>query len=140
MSTWRKPVTDRQDGNTRMRAVDMIRITENIDYLYTQLPLKGYTVSGSTISKTEWTKNDIITKAFWEELLTCIGNICAALSFTPTHVLSNAMAFDNINNVEKVIYSAYILMTDPESMSAIRHFSGELYAGDEANSGGYYGQ
>ena len=139
MSAWIQPVFDRENENARMRVADMNRITGNVDYLYTALQQAGYTVEGQTISKTSWQQNDIITVEEWAELLQCIAHLCDAVGYSPTYTLTMSMNYNNINNVELMIFTVHQLKDGWQQFTPIDHFTGDaIYAGDEANAGGYH--
>lgn len=142
---WITPVTDRADGSARMEYGDMNRITGNIAYLYDKCVEQGITIAGSRISKTEWTQNDIITVAFWTELLTCLTNARNAVGYTPAENPSDAMRYDNINNVEAISYAVYEILAAYDRLANMNHYVGDkladggyLRAGDDFNAGGRY--
>lgn len=142
---WIEPVTNRTSGSARMEYGDMNRITGNIAWLYDKCIERGITISGSRISKTSWTQNDIITVTFWTELLTCLTNAREAVGYTPSANPDNAMRFDNINMVEKITLTVYEILTAYDRMANMNHWvgdkladSGYLRAGDGFNMGGRY--
>ena len=100
MSDWITPITNRQDGTTRMTVSDMNRITGDVAWLEEN-------IAGSvTISKTTWSHNDIIDATFWAELLLHIGNL-ASMVGAQIGTLTAAMTFDNINAVERALMAIY---------------------------------
>ena len=122
-----------------MTATDMDRITGNIDYLFDYATTEGLHPAGSTVSQTRWTKNDIITKAFWEEMLGVLSNICAAAQYNPLTSPDNQMTWDNINNVETISMNLYYIIGNAGSMANINHWAGDdIYSGDPINAGGTY--
>jgi hypothetical protein len=136
---WITPVTDRTDGSAMMTATDMDRITGNIAYLFDYATQEGHAPSGSTVTKTSWTKNDIIERDFWEDMLETLANICAAVEYVPDTDPTNAMEFENINNVEQISFNLYNIIANIGRMSAINHWAGDdLFAGDPVNAGGTY--
>lgn len=142
--TWTEPVTSRSSGSERMTYQDMNRITVNLAWLYAQCGEIGIMVSGSIISKTNWIQNDIITVAEWEEILTCLGNICDAIQYTKQTEPSNSMFYTNINNVEQIELDCYGVLASYENIPNMNHYVGDKwgtayrYAGDAMNSGGRY--
>lgn len=107
MSKWITPVTNRTSGNARMTYKDMNRITGNIDYVYQALKSLGYPPAGNTVSKLEWTQNDIIDVDFWESMLSVMAAIYAALGETGPYELTNDMGWENINHVESWLFELY---------------------------------
>lgn len=139
MATWITPVTDRTDGSAMMTAVDMNRITGNIDYLFDYATAEGLSPSGSTVPKTSWTKNDIIERSFWEAMLTTLANICAAVEYVPETDPTNAMEFENINVVETISRNLYYIIQNIQYQANNNHWVGdEFYSGDPINAGGTY--
>lgn len=139
MSAWITPVTDRTDGSAMMTAVDMNRITGNIDYLFDYATAEGLSPSGSTVPKTSWTKNDIIERSTWEAMLETLSNICAAVEYVPETEPNFIMGFENINNIEQISYNLYFIIANINNMSAINHFAGDdIFVGDDINAGGTY--
>ena len=135
---WITPVTDRTSGSAMMTYEDMNRITGNIGYLYDLCRSDGITIAGSRISKTEWTQNDIITRANWSNLLTCLGNARNAVGYVATDP-TYLMTWDNINEVEKQTQAVYVIISTYDSLARINHWIGDPhYAGDAINAGGRY--
>lgn len=100
MATWTTPVTDRTDGTARMTYQDMNRITGNVAYLQEQI------YGSASISKTSWTRNDIIERSFWETMLNSLRAMAAITSVTVLR-MTNDMEFNNINNVETMSFNIY---------------------------------
>lgn len=139
MATWITPVTDRTDGTAMMTAVDMNRITGNIDYLFDYATAEGLSPSGSTVPKTSWTKNDIIERSTWEATLETLSNLCECVEYIPETEPTNGMEYENINNVEQISFNLYNIIANIGRMSAINHWAGDnLFAGDPVNAGGTY--
>lgn len=142
--TWTEPVTYRSSGSALMSYEDMNRITENLAWLYTECGEQGIPITGSIISKTVWTRNDIITVSQWAEILTCLRNVYTAVGFTPATVPDNQMIYTNINNVESIEYGCYDILAAYERIPNMNHYVGDklgtnyLYAGDPFNAGGRY--
>lgn len=109
---WITPVTNRTNGSARMTHLDMNRITGNINFLYDYLTELGFTISGPKVSKDSWTYNDIISKTFWESMLTVLSNVCAAISYTPGTSPTNAMTYQNINIIESISLAVYDFAMD----------------------------
>lgn len=107
---WIEPITDRQDGSSRMAAADMARITGNLAQLYADCQSKGITVQGDPISQTAWTENDIISVEFWGELLGCLSNLCEAVGYTPESNPTYLMTYDNVNAVETIELGCYDIL------------------------------
>ena len=136
---WVTPVTDRTDGSAMMTATDMDRITGNIAYLFDYATQEGHAPSGSTVTKTSWTINDIIERSFWEAMLTTLANICEAVEYVPETDPTNAMEFENINNVETISRNLYYIIQNIQYQANNNHWVGdEFYAGDPINAGGTY--
>lgn len=139
MAIWIEPVTNRASGSARMTYKDMNRITGNLVWLYDYLTAEGVTVSGSAYSKTNWTQNDIITVAEWNELLTCLGNVCTAIGYQPETNPTSTMSYTNINNVETIEHVCHDMATILDDLGRINHWVGDrLYSGDDFNAGGFY--
>lgn len=142
--TWTEPVTTRSSGSDRMTYEDMNRITVNLAWLYSQCVEIGLTPQGSIISKTDWTRNDIITVAEWAEILTCLTNVCNALQYTKPTDPTNVMIYANINNVERIEFDCWQILESYENIPNMNHYVGDKwgtyyrYAGDEMNTGGRY--
>lgn len=142
--TWITPVTNRSTGSDRMTYGDMTRIATNLAWLYKQCQEIGITPSGSIISKTNWSQNDIITVTEWSELLTCLMNVCNAIQYTPGESTNSQMIYTNINNVEKIELGCYEILSAYENIPNMNHYVGDKwgtfyrYAGDPMNSGGRY--
>lgn len=100
MAEWITPVTNRPDGSARMTYEDMNRITGDVAWLEEAI------LGSSTLSKTNWTRNDFITTTFWTEILTSINNMVSMVG-AASATLTNEMSFGNINNVESAILSIY---------------------------------
>lgn len=117
---WIHAVTNRQSGAARMTYEDMVRITGNINLVYDFLVDAGYTVVGQKVSKTSWTRDDIILDTFWAEMLGVLSNVCAAIEYIPQVPPNNSMWYQNINNIERIILdvfnaaSAGVLLTESE--------------------------
>ena len=135
---WITPVTDRTSGSSMMTYEDMNRITGNIGFLYDLCRSDGITIAGSRISKTSWAQNDIITRANWSNLLTCLGNARNAVGYIaadPTYL----MTWDNINEVERQTQAVYTIIEAYDNLPRINHWIGDsFYAGDPINAGGRY--
>lgn len=139
MSIWITPVTDRTDGTAMMTAVDMNRITGNIDYLFDYATAEGLSPSGSTVPKTSWTKNDIIERSTWEAMLTTLANIMAAVFYVPEVEPDYAMDWENMNNIETISYNLYNIIGSSGSQGNNNHYAGDpIFAGDDINVGGTY--
>ena len=142
--TWTEPDTHRSSGSERMTYEDMNRITVNLAWLFSQCEEIGLTPAGSIISKTDWSQNDIITVSEWTELLTCLDNVCSALSYTKPAAPTNIMNYTNINNIEEIELDCWAVLASYESIPNINHYVGDRigtsyrYAGDDFNSGGRY--
>lgn len=142
--TWTAPVTDRTDGTAMMTYGDMNRITENLAWLYSECVDRGISISGSIISKTAWTRNDIITASFWTELLACLANVCTAVNYTPQTAANNQMTFTNINIVETIERDTYEILSAYDRQPNMNHYVGDKigtdwrYCGDDFNMGGRY--
>lgn len=142
--TWQIPVTSRSSGSERMTYEDMTRITENLAWLYTECVERGISISGSIISQTAWTRNDIITVSFWAELLDCLANVCAAVSYTPQTTANSQMAYTNINIVETIERDTYEILSAYDRQPNMNHYVGDKigtnwrYCGDGFNMGGRY--
>lgn len=142
--TWITPITDRTSGLSRMQHSDMNRITGNLAWLYAECIEQGVAISGSIISKIEWTNNDIITLAEWTELLTCLTNICNAISYVPTTTPNNQMEWSNINLVETIENNCYEILASYANIPDMNHYVGDklgtewLFCGDDFNMGGRY--
>ena len=135
---WITPVTDRTSGSAMMTYEDMNRITGNIGYLYDLCQSEGITIAGSRISKTSWTQNDIITRANWSNLLTCLGNARSAVGYVATDP-TYLMTWDNINEVEKQTQAIYTIINTYDDLARINHWAGDdYYSGDAINAGGRY--
>ena len=135
---WITPVTDRTSGSAMMTYEDMIRITGNIGYLYDLCRSEGITIAGSRISKTAWTRDDIIYKSNWTNLLTCLKNARDAVGYVATDP-TYLMTWDNINEVERQTQAVYTIIEAYESLPRINHWIGDpYYAGDAINAGGRY--
>ena len=141
---WVTPVTDRTDGSAMMTYQDMDRITGNLKWLYDACVSESIPISGSAISKTSWSRNDIIDVTFWAELLDCLDNVCNAISYTPAETATDAMMWDNINVVETIERDCYDVIAAYVYMPRLNHYVGDklgtdyLYAGDDFNAGGRY--
>lgn len=136
---WVTPVTDRTDGSAMMTATDMDRITGNIAYLFDYATQEGYAPTGSTVTKTSWTINDIIERSFWEAMLTTLANICEAVEYVPETDPTNAMEYENINVVETISRNLYYIIQNIQYQANNNHWVGdEFYAGDPINAGGTY--
>lgn len=105
MATWTTPVTDRVDGSARMTYTDMNRITGNVAFLQDAI------YGAISISQTTWTYNDIIARAFWEDMLTSLREMAAIENVTVLD-MSNEMTWQNINNVETMILNMYNALGD----------------------------
>ena len=136
---WIEPVTDRQDGSSRMAAADMSRITGNLAQLYADCQSKSITVQGDPISQTAWTENDIVSVEFWGELLTCLANLREAVGYTPATDPDYMMTYDNINEVERQELAVYNIIAGHDNWQSLNHWIGDdYYAGDPINAGGRY--
>lgn len=136
---WVTPVTDRTDGSAMMTATDMDRITGNIAYLFDYATQEGHAPSGSTVTKTSWTINDIIERSFWEAMLTTLANICEAVEYVPETDPTNAMEWENINHIEDITNRIYYIIGQIGNLQGLNHWAGDdLFAGDPVNAGGTY--
>lgn len=136
---WVTPVTDRTDGSAMMTATDMDRITGNIAYLFDYATQEGHAPSGSTVTKTSWTINDIIERSFWEAMLTTLANICEAVEYVPEADPTNAMEWENINHIEDITNRIYYIIGQIGNLQGLNHWAGDdLFAGDPVNAGGTY--
>lgn len=136
---WITPVTDRTDGSAMMTATDMSRITGNIAYLFDYATQEGHAPSGSTVTKTSWTINDIIERSFWEAMLTTLSNICEAVEYVPETDPTNAMEYENINVVETISRNLYYIIQNIQYQANNNHWVGDdFYVGDPINAGGTY--
>lgn len=139
MATWTTPVTDRTDGTARTTYQDMERITGNLKWIYDNCVSEGIPISGSAISKTSWTRNDILDVTFWAELKQCLTYACAALSYTPTDVVVDDMTWNNFNLIETIELQCYNVLAAYVFMPRLNHYVGDnLFAGDAFNAGGRY--
>ena len=142
--SWATPVTDRVDGTSVMTYQDMKRITGNLEWLYDACVSSSIPITGSAISQTNWTRDDIITTTFWTELLNCLENVCTALNYTPPIAANSDMMWDNINVVENIELVCYNMLTAYVYLYRLNHYVGDklgtsyLYAGDNLNAGGKY--
>lgn len=91
--TWTTPVTDRMDGTATMTYVDMNRITQNVAHLQEEI------YGAATISKTSWTRNDIIDVGLWTEILSSLRQMAYDRGIA-ARTMTNEMFFNNINAVE----------------------------------------
>lgn len=141
---WTEPVTNRADSSERMTYIDMNRITQNLAWLYAECQEQNITVTGSIISKTTWVNNDIITVEEWAEILTCLDNVCNAVSYTPASTPTYDMLWSNINLVEEMEFDCYEILMAYNRIPDMNHYVGDklgtsyLYAGDDFNMGGRY--
>ena len=142
--TWTQPVTDRSSGSAMMTYEDMNRITVNLAWLYQACVDQGITIAGAVYPKRAWTQNDIITVSEWTQLLTCLANVYNAVGYVPAAVPDNAMAYSNINLIEKIELDCYDTLTVFDRIPSLNHYIGDklgnryLYAGDPFNAGGRY--
>lgn len=142
--TWTTPVTDRTDGTAMMTYGDMNRITGNLAWLYSECVERGISISGSIISTTAWTQNDIITVSFWTELLACLANVCTAVNYTPQTAANSQMIYTNINVVETIERDTYEILSAYDRLPNMNHYVGDKigtdwrYCGDDFNMGGRY--
>ena len=135
---WVTPVTDRTSGSAMMTYEDMNRITGNIGYLYDLCVSEGITISGSRITKTTWTRDDLIYKTNWTNLLTCLANTRDAVGYVATDP-TYLMTWDNINEVERQTQAVYTIINAYDNLPRINHWIGDpYYAGDAINAGGRY--
>ncbi len=102
--SWTTPVFDREDETSMMTYTDMNRITQNIGYLQEQL------YGSATISKTTWVRNDIIEKSFWESMLGILNQITFDIGNAPREC-TNAMHYENINEVERWTQELYVTIS-----------------------------
>jgi hypothetical protein len=141
---WVTPVTDRKDGSARMTYNDMNRITGNLEWLYHSIQSSGIPIAGYAISKSHWSRNDIVTARFWKELLTCLENVCTALGYTPKDKVTYHMTWNNINLLEDIERLCHDIFVVYDEMPRLNHYVGDmlsanyLYAGDDINAGGRY--
>lgn len=125
--TWRTPVTDRTSGTDRMRYTDMIRITENINYVMEIARDKGYSIYGEEIYKTNWVRNDIITKEDWTEILGTLRAVAEGIHYAyyDDEEPSFAMTFRNINIVEELTFKFKNIIERTTDMSRMNHWVGD---------------
>lgn len=141
---WITPVTDRTDGTALMSYQDMDRITGNLKWLYDACVDAEIPISGSAISKTSWSRDDILEVTFWAELLACLENVCNAINYAPPEAATDAMLWDNINTVETLELACYDILSVYVYLPRLNHYVGDklganyLYAGDPFNTGGKY--
>jgi hypothetical protein len=122
-----------------MTAVDMNRITGDIDYLFDYATAEGHAPAGSTVPKTSWTKNDIIERSTWEATLETLSNLCECVEYNPEANPTNEMEFENINNVEQISFNLYNIIGQIGNLQGLNHWAGDdLFAGDPVNAGGTY--
>lgn len=142
--TWQTPVTSRSSGYERMTYEDMNRITGNLAWLYSECVERGISISGSIISQTAWTRNDIITVSFWTELLGCLANVCTAVNYTPQTAANSQMTYTNMNIVETIERDTYEILSAYDRLPNMNHYVGDKigtnwrYCGDGFNMGGRY--
>lgn len=144
MSKWVKPVFNRTSGNARMTYKDMNRITGNIDFLLDNLGLVGlapvneqegtlYTYEG----KTEWTQNDIISVNDWTLILEGFQHVVDAVGYDPETDPDYDMGWENINNIERILWLMHRIAFDGYGYGA--HFCGDGFqTGDGIYCGGVY--
>ena len=102
---WTTPVTDRESGAI-CTTTDMNRISQNIDWLATELT-SAQLYSGGTVSKTSWTTNDYITVANWTEILTVLTDMVDALAVTAAGSPDESQTYENYNLVEDITLQIY---------------------------------
>ena len=72
-------------------------------------------------------------------MLTTLANICEAVEYVPETDPTNAMEFENINNVETISRNLYYIIQNIQYQANNNHWVGdEFYAGDPINAGGTY--
>lgn len=137
--TWRTPVTDRTSGADRMRYTDMIRITENINYIIESAQNKGYVVYVEELSKTTWTHDDIITRSQWNEILNSLLGVARSIYYEYEDEPNFEMTFININIVEELTLKCKNIIDQSIDMSRLNHYVGDdIFAKDSVNAGGSY--
>ena len=125
MAVWITPVTDRTDGSAMMTYQDMDRITGNLEWLYDACVSASIPIAGSAISQTSWSRNDILTTTFWTELLTCLQNVCDAISYTPAETANSDMGWHNINVVETIEFGCYDVLGAYVFIPRMNHHVGD---------------
>lgn len=128
--TWTNPVTNRTSGTARMTYADMNRITQNLAWLYEECQEQGISIAGSIISKTSWTQNDIVSVTDWAEILTCLFNVCTAVSYTYYAEPDDTMIYTNINNVELIEFNCYDILSAYEKIPNMNHYVGDKLGTD----------
>lgn len=138
--TWRTPVTNRTSGADRMRYTDMIRITENINYIREAAMNKGFTINSPKISTTTWTRENIITVEEWAEILRTLLAVADGIFYEYYVDPTNEMTWRNINNVEELTLRLYVMIEESADMGRLRHWVGDDFHSrytEELNAGGY---
>ena len=100
MAIWTTPVTNRTSGSALMTYNDMNRITGNVAYL------QEYIYGSPLIPKTSWTRNDIIERQLWVDMIASIAEM-ANMAGATIATLTNNMHYENINNVESACKAVY---------------------------------
>ena len=122
-----------------MRYTDMIRITENINYIMEAARDKGYVIYGEYITYTTWVRNDIITLTQWTEILTSLLAVVDGIHYVYETEPDNGMTWHNINVVEELTLTCKTIIESSTDMSRINHWVGDdLFSGDQVNAGGTY--
>lgn len=120
---WTTPVTDRQSGAI-CTVTDMNRISQNIDWLATELTTyQLYT--GATVQKTTWTKNDYITIEDWTDILDVLDAMADALALLITGQPDAAQTYDNYNQVEDITLQIYDRLQLLLSQANLNKYAGQ---------------
>lgn len=122
-----------------MRYTDMIRITENINYIMEAAREKGYTIHSSELAKTVWIHDDIISRTEWGEILSSLLAVADGIYYDYKTVPNYDMTFTNINIVEELTLRCKVLIEEITDMARLNHWVGDnLFSGDQVNAGGTY--
>ncbi len=140
---WIEPVTNRITG-ARMTYIDMNRITGNLDYLTADLSDFGK-YAGRTIAKTEWIRNDYVTRPDWKNILDVLEDVRIAIGMTESDYPENpfpeanfSTGYENINNVEKLTLMAYEKWEAMKQQGAAnKYVDTEVWTGGGSYVGGF---
>lgn len=140
---WIEPVTNRIAG-ARMTYIDMNRITGNLAYLTEDLTDYGK-YGGQTIAKTEWIRNDYVTRPDWENILDVLEDVRITLGMmesddpsNPFPVADFSTGYENINNVEELTLLAYEKWEAMKQQGAAnKYVDTEVWTGDGFYAGGF---
>lgn len=132
LMAWITPVTDRTSGAC-CTVTDMNRIAGNLDHIVTEAT-DHEIYSGTGITKTTYTKNDLVWLSDWEEILDVIEQLINGLVVTTDVTADSSTTYENFNNVEKLILAIYDKMQLLLQQTRLNKYSGEIYASDA----GYY--